>query len=79
METAGDCYIVAGALMKVDEDGFTSIESEPDGRRGAENIMAFSKVALSQANCEPVFQKGITPSISMVCISYTLYWTIRVI
>ena len=45
METAGDCYIVAGALMSVDEDGFLALEEQPDARMGAEQVMAFSKVS----------------------------------
>lgn len=44
VETAGDCYIVAGALMSVDEDGFMALEMDPDARRGAESVMEFSKV-----------------------------------
>ena len=44
VETAGDCYIVAGALMAVDEEGFMSLEDNPDPRRGADRAMAFSKV-----------------------------------
>ena len=44
VETAGDCYIVAGALMAVDEEGFLSVEEHPDAGLGAEKVMAFSKV-----------------------------------
>ena len=44
VETAGDCYIIAGALMAVDEEGFTSLEDQPDPRQGADRVMAFSKV-----------------------------------
>ena len=45
VETAGDCYIVAGALMQKDEDGFLSIDNEEDaGGKGAEKVMAFAKV-----------------------------------
>lgn len=44
VETAGDCYIVAGALMRVDEDGFQSIDRETDAGKGAEKVMAFAKV-----------------------------------
>lgn len=46
VETAGDCYIVAGALMAVDEEGFMSVEEHPDARLGAEKVMAFSKVGV---------------------------------
>ena len=44
VETAGDCYIVAGALMAVDEEGFMSLEDNPDPQQGADRVMAFSKV-----------------------------------
>ena len=44
METAGDCYIVAGALMSVDEEGFVTLEVNPDPQQGADRVMAFSKV-----------------------------------
>ena len=45
VETAGDCYIVAGALMQKDEDGFLSLDNEEDaGGKGAEKVMAFAKV-----------------------------------
>ena len=44
VETAGDCYIIAGALMAVDEEGFMSLEDNPDPRQGADRVMAFSKV-----------------------------------
>ena len=44
METAGDCYIVAGALMRLDEDGFQALEEGADAGEGAEKVMAFSKV-----------------------------------
>ena len=44
METAGDCYIVAGALMRQDEEGFLALEDEGDAQQGAERVMAFAKV-----------------------------------
>ena len=44
VETAGDCYIVAGALMARDKDGFMMVEENPDALAGAEKVMAFSKV-----------------------------------
>ena len=45
VETAGDCYIVAGGLMQKDEDGFLSLDKELDvGGKGAEKVMAFAKV-----------------------------------
>ena len=44
VETAGDCYIVAGALMTEDEEGFLSLEEEADPVDGAERVMEFGKV-----------------------------------
>jgi hypothetical protein len=37
-------YIVAGALMQQDEEGFLSLAEEADSVQGAENVMAFGKV-----------------------------------
>ena len=57
VETAGDCYIVAGALMQKDEDGFLSLDNEEDAGKGAEKVMAFSKVGKpidsQPADCQP--------------------------
>ena len=51
VETAGDCYIVAGALMRKDEDGFLSIDNGTgDGGKGAEKVMAFAKVGRGLGN-----------------------------
>ena len=44
METAGDCYIVAGALMSVDKEGFIALDQGADPAEGAEKVMAFAKV-----------------------------------
>ncbi|GAX82360.1 hypothetical protein CEUSTIGMA_g9789.t1 [Chlamydomonas eustigma] len=46
VETAGDCYIVAGGLMTVDENGFFQVDPHADAQRGAEKVMAFSKALL---------------------------------
>ena len=46
VETAGDCYIVAGALMARDKEGFMMVEENPDALAGAEKVMAFSKALL---------------------------------
>ena len=35
---------VAGALMKLDEEGFLSVDEEPEAQLGAEKVMAFAKV-----------------------------------
>jgi hypothetical protein len=44
VETAGDCYIVAGALMKADEDGATSFDWDARPEDGAKRVLEFSKV-----------------------------------
>ena len=49
METAGDCYIVAGALMRRDEHGFTSLDEDPDAVEGASNVLDFAQAMLRQA------------------------------
>ena len=46
METAGDCYIVAGSLMRQDKDGFLVLNQEGDAASGAENVMRFAKAML---------------------------------
>lgn len=47
IETAGDCYIVAGALMHNDDDGFIALDPNADEANGAEMVMSFSKVRCS--------------------------------
>ncbi|KAG1654220.1 hypothetical protein FOA52_006964 [Chlamydomonas sp. UWO 241] len=49
VETAGDCYIVAGALMCRDESGCLVIDPRPDARAGAGAVLAFAKAMLAQA------------------------------
>ena len=44
VETAGDCYIVAGALMEVDEEGFMTLDAESDAFQGAQNVLNFAQV-----------------------------------
>ncbi len=44
VDTAGDCYIVAGGLMIEDEDGLITLDPEPDAEKGARSVMAFTKV-----------------------------------
>ena len=47
METAGDCYIVAGGLMEEDEDGFTCVAgNDPHPEQSAERVFAFAKVGV---------------------------------
>ncbi len=42
--SAGDCYIVAGGLMRTDDEGFTSLDFAPDAQQGAMRTMSFAKV-----------------------------------
>lgn len=48
VETAGDCYIVAGGLLSYDDDGFLAVDlstSQPlQASKHAANVFAFSKV-----------------------------------
>ena len=37
-------YIIAGGLMRQDEEGFFALDEEPDAQDGAEKAMAFAKV-----------------------------------
>ncbi|GAX76114.1 hypothetical protein CEUSTIGMA_g3557.t1 [Chlamydomonas eustigma] len=49
VETAGDCYIVAGALMSYDHEGFVSINPNSDPKLGATSILGFAKAMLRHA------------------------------
>ena len=44
VETAGDCYIVAGALMELDDEGFMTLDAESDAAEGAQNVLSFAQV-----------------------------------
>jgi len=46
VETAGDCYIAAGGLTIIDEDGFISIDPEPKPDQSAQRVLAFAKVRM---------------------------------
>ena len=51
VETAGDCYSVAGALMKAGEDGATSFDSDATPQDGAKRVLQFAKVLHSSRSC----------------------------
>eukprot|EP00798_Chlamydomonas_sp_ICE-L_P010415 gene10415-8364_t len=56
VETAGDCYIVAGGIMEHDlEDGFSKVLPSHDAGRSASNVLAFAKdmlrVSKQVCNC----------------------------
>jgi len=44
VETAGDCYIVAGALMVADDEGFMTLDFNGDASHGARNVVNFAQV-----------------------------------
>uniref|UniRef100_A0A7S3VPL3 Guanylate cyclase domain-containing protein n=2 Tax=Dunaliella tertiolecta TaxID=3047 RepID=A0A7S3VPL3_DUNTE len=46
VETAGDCYIAAGGLTLIDEDGFTCIDPTPDPQEAAQRVLSFAKALL---------------------------------
>lgn len=37
---------VAGALMTYDDEGFVTLDTAPDGRRGAKNVLSFAQVGV---------------------------------
>jgi len=41
---AGDCYIAAGGLTLVDEDGFMAIDPSPNPEEAANRVLLFAKV-----------------------------------
>eukprot|EP00798_Chlamydomonas_sp_ICE-L_P025609 gene25609-11260_t len=46
VETAGDCYIVAGGLMTMDDEDFVKLDESPDAKDGALRVAKFAKAAL---------------------------------
>ncbi|GAX74598.1 hypothetical protein CEUSTIGMA_g2046.t1 [Chlamydomonas eustigma] len=49
VETAGDCYIVAGALMELDEEGFMTLDFHGEAGHGAKNVVDFGQAMLRHA------------------------------
>ncbi len=43
VETAGDCYIVAGGIMGTDGEGFTQVQDGHDAAECAARVMAFAR------------------------------------
>ena len=43
-------YIVAGALMASDDDGFVTLDPNSDGRQGALNVVEFAQVRVQSTN-----------------------------
>eukprot|EP00798_Chlamydomonas_sp_ICE-L_P028018 gene28018-31118_t len=48
VDTAGDCYIVAGGLMEEDEDGLLTLQQHPSPEAGARHVMDFTEAFMSQ-------------------------------
>jgi hypothetical protein len=48
----GDCYIAAGGLTKIDDDGFTCIDPCPDPSEAAERVLSFAKVGQGTDVCQ---------------------------
>eukprot|EP00983_Pelagomonas_calceolata_P054905 1143893-Pelagomonas_calceolata.AAC.15 len=56
VETAGDCYIAAGGLTLIDEDGFTCIDPTPDPQEAAQRVLSFAKVGGREQACASWFE-----------------------
>ena len=55
VETAGDCYIVAGGILRPDDAGFYELEEGHDPQDCADRVMCFAKDILrcSREVCMP--------------------------
>lgn len=49
VETAGDCYIVAGGLVDEDEEGFKTLMNKTSQRRAARRVFNFARDMLRAA------------------------------
>ena len=49
VETAGDCYIVAGALTTSDEEGFARVDEKADQAKGCASVVDFAQAMLRHA------------------------------
>ena len=59
VETAGDCYIVAGALMTCDSEGFISLNRHANPCEGARNVVDFAQVGGLASGCRGVRVWGV--------------------
>eukprot|EP00798_Chlamydomonas_sp_ICE-L_P005955 gene5955-33531_t len=48
VDTAGDCYIVAGGLMNEDSDGLLALDPDPEPNVGARKVLAFTQALMQQ-------------------------------
>eukprot|EP00798_Chlamydomonas_sp_ICE-L_P004376 gene4376-14501_t len=46
VDTAGDCYIVAGGLMSVDADNIMALDDDPDHQEAAQRMLEFVKILM---------------------------------
>ena len=53
METIGDCYMVAGGLIRRDEEGFPSVHDGAVDPLHAVRVMSFAKVGGSGGRVRP--------------------------
>eukprot|EP00798_Chlamydomonas_sp_ICE-L_P019967 gene19967-26677_t len=53
VDTCGDCYIVAGGLMKADEHGINCLVEEADYVEGARQVMRFTEELMHSVPCLP--------------------------
>jgi len=70
VETAGDCYIAAGGLTLIDEDGFICIDPCPNPKEAAEKVLSFAKVC---ACCAHVCLRRCLSHGCGVCCTGTLF------
>jgi len=59
VETAGDCYIVAGGLMTVQPDGWSSFDPAPNCAAGAESVWRFALATQAIAHAIPMPHTGL--------------------
>ncbi|KAG1681192.1 hypothetical protein FOA52_015635 [Chlamydomonas sp. UWO 241] len=58
LDTAGDCYIVIASLMKTDEEGFSTIDPEPDPVAGAHALLDAARALMRHAHTVPMPHNG---------------------
>eukprot|EP00798_Chlamydomonas_sp_ICE-L_P032407 gene32407-31024_t len=67
VDTAGDCYIVAGGLMIEDEDGAFRLDPNPDPEQGARRVLQFVQGLMAAVTSVPDPASG-NPSLVRVGI-----------
>lgn len=69
METAGDCYIVSGGVLRQDGQGFYVAEAQHDPAASAQRVMAFAKDMLAAAGLV-----GGAGARCLVCLVMHMVW-----